>query len=699
MNKSIYNIALDLHEQISPKALYVKRGDTVRELRVTITEDGKPYEVTSDVTSILCAILSTGSSVETAMTRDGNILTAVLPSSWTATDGEVRCDVSLSSGSDSLRTPGFSIFVGHESGSIPTDARELPSITSADNGKSVVAEDGEWVKGPNLSAMSANIVAMKEVTDEVEEEILCPIPTTINIYDEEHHSEVQTDPQFTIGTVYLDGYEGDVVVSTASNKTAYFTQLHVYNALGQDMGVSFGARVRRTTGPLRDGLIVTVPTGAIYFTFRYRTHTSSSTLISEVMVTKGSTIGDGTYVPYISAPIVLSKAVDEVQERTPALRVAYVSLSGNDSNDGTSIETAFATFSKALSVANTIYAERGVYSQSIDISNRNGISIYPYNNDDSYISGVPRQKIEINGGDKILKTALSTEDNLYKVTYSGGLQFTQVFDTHSLEPVADNGTFRANVFVNLSSLGKLKLKPVITKAGCSGEYNTFFWDAANDILYMNISTANFDSVTVLSASYHINITNCSDIFMQDVAVKYGYTTLIKADNSNNIVLDDCEASYSATSMGFQFNNTNGKLSGCYATNNAFDGFNFHGYGYSELIDCYAMYNFDDGCSHHSGCIGTVMGGEYTGNGKGGMTPAYGANVNIFNILAASNDSYGVAYLYTSGNPAMKSLISGCALVNNPVGMKVGINWTVNAIGLKYSGNTEDKSIQGTLNEY
>ena len=154
MNTSIYNISLDLHEQISPKALYVKRGDTVRELRVTITEDGKPYEVTGDVTSILCAILPTGSTVEKAMTRDGNILVAVLPSSWTATDGEVRCEVSLSSGSDSLLSPGFSIFVGHESGSIPTDARELPPITSADNGKSVVAEDGEWVKGPNLAAMS-----------------------------------------------------------------------------------------------------------------------------------------------------------------------------------------------------------------------------------------------------------------------------------------------------------------------------------------------------------------------------------------------------------------------------------------------------------------------------------------------------------------------------------------------------------------
>jgi hypothetical protein len=546
----------------------------------------------------------------------------------------------------------------------------LPGITADDNGKILVVDNAGWGKSADA--------------------ILKPVPSTENIYDEENYSVVQSDPQYTIGTVYLDGYTGNIVISTAGTRAGYFSQLHVYDSAGVDMEVSLGSTVNSVPNGIRQGKLVVIPEGAKYFTFRYRTYSSSSTLISEVMVTKGNTIGT-SYIPYEAH----YKFVDIVQESIPT--AAYVFLNGNDSNDGLTPETAVATFERALSIANVIYAEREIYNQSINISGRNGVRIYPYDNDEEYSSGVERQKIELYGGNKILKSAMTASNNIYTVACSGGFQFVEVFTNHTLEPITNNGQYRANVFVNLTSQGKLKLKPVLTQAGCEAEADTFFWNGTN--LICNISTASFDSVTVLVANPKITAENSFDVILQDVALNYTYSSAIKIDNSIDVVLENCEASYSATNMGFEVNNSNVTLNHCYATNNAYDGFNFHGYGYSEMFDCDSMYNFDDGCSHHNGCIGTINGGEFTGNGKGGITPAYGANVNIYDILAVNNDVYGVGFLYTSGNPPMKGLISGCALVNNPIGMRVGTNWTVNAIGVKYSGNTTDKLIEGTCNEF
>lgn len=696
MNTSIYNISLDLHEQISPKALYVKRGDTVRELRVTITEDGKPYEVTNDVTSVLCAILPTGSTVEKTMTRDGNILVAVLPSSWTATDGEMRCEVQLTSGTDSLLTPGFSVYVGHESGSIPTDARELPAMTSADNGKSAVAEDGEWVKGPNL-------VHIGESVEIVDGEVIKPV-VGLNLFDEENNShervsvpESEFDWMYRIGTVYLDGYEGDLVISCKGQKHAYITELHVYDEDSTDMEVEFDEDVVNSIpNGARSGNLAEIPEGAVYLTFQYRVYnTDSSPLVEEVMVTKGDTI-TAYYLEYETTPIYLINAEQRIK------RVAYVSTTGDDSDDGLTPETAFATFGRALEVSNIVFAERGVYNQSIDISGKHGVRITPYDNDEEFVSGTPRQMIELTGGDDYLMSELTLDDGLYKVDCENGLQFSAIFNPdypEPLDPIAPNGAYRANVFVHLTTHGKQKLKPVLSKALCEAEDDTFWYDYGNKILWMNISTADFSSVTVLSRLTHLNIEDSSDIEIQDVSVKYNYSSVVKIDNSIGVTLTNCEASYSGTSMGFEINNSNVELRSCYATNNWYDGFNFHKYGQSEMFNCVSEFNWDDGCSHHNGCYGAIYGGEFNGNGKGGITPAYGANVNISGILAKGNDTYGVAYLSQSGNPPMKGLITSSAVVGNPTGIKVESGWTVNAVGLKYSGNTTDKTVSGALNEY
>lgn len=113
MNQSIYNIALDLHHAAAPHVLPVKQGDTARELRVTLVEDGSPYEITDDCSAVLCAVLPDGSSATYNMAVENNEAAALIPSAWTVTAGEVECEVELidDRSGKTIRSPRFSLVI------------------------------------------------------------------------------------------------------------------------------------------------------------------------------------------------------------------------------------------------------------------------------------------------------------------------------------------------------------------------------------------------------------------------------------------------------------------------------------------------------------------------------------------------------------------------------------------------------------
>lgn len=114
MNASVYNISLDLHHSIAPHVLPIKQGDSMRKLCVTLTEDGEPYEIASDCRVILCAVLPGGSTVRQGMTiRNNNTLTMIIPASWTASGGEIECEVQVvrQGVTGRITSPRFSIVV------------------------------------------------------------------------------------------------------------------------------------------------------------------------------------------------------------------------------------------------------------------------------------------------------------------------------------------------------------------------------------------------------------------------------------------------------------------------------------------------------------------------------------------------------------------------------------------------------------
>lgn len=147
MNKSVYSISLDLHTIVAPKVLPIKQGDTARELRVTLAEDGAPYEITSDCSAVLCAELPDGSSVSQNMSSADNTLTADIPSSWTEAVGEVECEVMIIAATTgkTIRSPRFSFVV-------------TESLASS-------LYDVYWDRCPNISSISLRGNRRKYVSD------------------------------------------------------------------------------------------------------------------------------------------------------------------------------------------------------------------------------------------------------------------------------------------------------------------------------------------------------------------------------------------------------------------------------------------------------------------------------------------------------------------------------------------------------
>ena len=147
MNTSEYRISLDLHRAVAPHVISLKRGDTARELHITLTDNGAPYVITNDCTAELVGYLPIQTAAELPLTAEGNVLSATIPSSWVTTAGEIVCEVRVYSGTSLLLiSPSFSLYVGTEFGAAVTIDQTLPLITNADDGKALVANGGVWDK-------------------------------------------------------------------------------------------------------------------------------------------------------------------------------------------------------------------------------------------------------------------------------------------------------------------------------------------------------------------------------------------------------------------------------------------------------------------------------------------------------------------------------------------------------------------------
>ena len=383
----------------------------------------------------------------------------------------------------------------------------------------------------------------------------------------------------------------------------------------------------------------------------------------------------------------------------------YISPDGNDRNDGLTASTPKKTVKACVNAGATrISAKRGVYNEVVQLSNIGELEIFPTDNNLTYAVGTERKSIVFDTSDSVSVSSLAAYNSIKRVAYSNSAntQFDKVFTLKSQPPLygGEYGS-RYNATIWLLSEDEktvcIKLKPVLTVAECEGEVNTFTY--VDGYIYINADMTSVTKVIIpTNWDCGIYVNGAERFVLKEVEVRFAGSYNIDIRNCAYFNFYKCACKYTSYGSGFHPFNSNGKMTACYATKN-YDGYGISGYGHTTYVDCVSEFNFDDGMSHHNGTTGTVIGGRYEGNGKGGNTPAYGAKVNIYGGLYKDNASFGIGYLWATDLEPASGMVQGAVMVDNPIGLSVQKNCDVTAMNCTYQGNTSDKDVKGNLTEY
>jgi hypothetical protein len=112
MNQSIYRISLDIHSVASQLSLGVNRGDNMRRLIITLTENGKTYEITDDCYAIFTTVKPDGNSIANDCTIKDNTIIYDFTEQTTAVAGTLDCSVILyNSKGEQLTSPRCTVIV------------------------------------------------------------------------------------------------------------------------------------------------------------------------------------------------------------------------------------------------------------------------------------------------------------------------------------------------------------------------------------------------------------------------------------------------------------------------------------------------------------------------------------------------------------------------------------------------------------
>lgn len=383
----------------------------------------------------------------------------------------------------------------------------------------------------------------------------------------------------------------------------------------------------------------------------------------------------------------------------------YISPTGSDDNDGLTEGTPKKTVTACVNAgAVRISAKRGLYNEKIALYDINEIEIFPTDNDLVHETGLIREPIIFDTSDSIDVSSLSNYNSIKQVAYSNtnNTQFDKVFIKQSQPPLyGDDYGSRYNATVWLFSEDEkevcIKLKPVLTIAECEAEAETFTY--VDGFIYINANMTSVNKIIVpTNWDNGIHIEDADRVVLKEVEVRFAGCYNINVKNCAYFDFYRCACKYTSYGSGFHPLNSNGIMTSCYATKN-YDGYGISGYGHTTYIDCVSEFNFDDGMSHHSGTSGTVIGGRYEGNGKGGCVPAYGAEVNIYGGIYKDNKSFGIGYLWYSESDPAHGTVEGAIMVGNAVGLSVQSNCDVTTSNCVYKDNTTDKDIKGNLVEY
>ena len=359
--------------------------------------------------------------------------------------------------------------------------------------------------------------------------------------------------------------------------------------------------------------------------------------------------------------------------------IKYVSPTGNDGRDGDTKSTALATIAKAISLgATTVMCERGDYynQPAISLSGAgNGLRIIPIPGSEGFsYDKHTRKPINIVNATEII--GLTSNSGILEVAHPKPNQaFIDVFINKTKPPIAEGSRTdgcNAQLWqIHEDIADDTKLIPVLTKSELLAKKGTFFFDGST--LYINPYNTNYTKFMMPDVNnVGIDLRALNKLVLEDVYISYSYVDNFRILGCMNATITNCHSKYAGNGQGFMLDGSNVNLYWCNSYKSRNDGFNIHNYGISNFYDCNGLYNYDDGVSHHDGCIGTIDGGEWAYNGKGGIaSPTYGAQVMIKNAESHHN-GYGI-YAASDKNAQRPTFttINNCVLYDNK-------NWDLKA---------------------
>ena len=352
----------------------------------------------------------------------------------------------------------------------------------------------------------------------------------------------------------------------------------------------------------------------------------------------------------------------------PVSQPVYVSTDGSDAWNaiGDRIHP-FRTIGKAIaSGAKTIIVFAGTYREPVSLS-RTGDEFELLCKPVYQSDGTVLDKVVIDLSAQLDMVADSTT-GLVKAAYASTEEdfIHKVFVGRTEALVCDDTFIEKGYTCNLWR-GNTKLRPVLSLEECQATTWTWFYDGAN--VYANAAPGAY-SLNDGAVDYGVSLSYFRKVKLLGIEVRHAKTDGVKLLNCSDAEITGCVFGYSGVRTGLALENTSAIVRGCEAMFNRTDGLNIHGTGVADFIDCRSHDNGDDGISHHDKSSGTVIGGEYYNNGKGGVcSPTFGSR-NGVNGAEIHHNGVGV-YAVADSNVASypDSSVSNCVIRDNGVGIK------------------------------
>ena len=410
---------------------------------------------------------------------------------------------------------------------------------------------------------------------------------------------------------------------------------------------------------------------------------------------------------------VLTATTEEIAKMFRVTRLtsktAYIASDGDDNGAGCDYEP-WQTIQRAIDAGFTnIHIKAGFYQQNISAVNLPDLSIVCDSDDvdnTMFSDAVRVNKAIITDAYPIENLAAHNSIERAPITLSSNERYYKVFIDHSLPVIytaADyyghDDTYNAILWEVGDSIDKCyRMTPVLTLTDCENTPCSFYCDSS--YIYIHSSDDVYNDKSFLRPQYdaptHItaNIYNVKKVYLKNVEIDFGSRGNLYLRHCEDFTVENCNflaTSYDAC-VGTSY--SSGTFINCKSAQAASDGFGI-GVGVINLINCSGRYCWDDGVSHHQGSEGFIDGGEWAYNLSGGITPAFGARVDIRNAYTHHNED-GIYYIGQAGYQTSDlCMVYDCVSVDNS---QYDIHNDLYNLLLK--GNTyHSKASTGTLTEY